>query len=68
LEYALEVDDIEQFGREIRGRGITPVDLLGNPIEASYIVAASGNRYFYLPKAKTRGTSIEIIQVMTPPK
>jgi catechol 2,3-dioxygenase-like lactoylglutathione lyase family enzyme len=65
FEMAFQVDDIEAFHDEIAQRGVHPVNLLGQPIEAKYIVAASGNRYFYLPKDKMRGTNVEILQVVT---
>ena len=47
-------------------RGIQPVNLIGEPIESKFLVASSGNRYFYLPKDRTRGTSVEIIHVTLP--
>jgi catechol 2,3-dioxygenase-like lactoylglutathione lyase family enzyme len=64
FEMAFEVEDIEAFHDEIAGQGVKPVNLVGEPLETRYIVASSGNRYFYLPKDKMRGTNIEIIQVM----
>jgi hypothetical protein len=42
-------------------------DLVGNPIEADYLVAASGNRYVYLAKNDNLGTSIELIEVRSKP-
>jgi catechol 2,3-dioxygenase-like lactoylglutathione lyase family enzyme len=65
IEMAFEVDDIESFAREKRAAGATLTDLLGNPIEADYLVAASGNRYVYLAKDDNLGTSIELIEVRT---
>jgi catechol 2,3-dioxygenase-like lactoylglutathione lyase family enzyme len=62
FEMAFQVDDIEQFHDEMTERGITPVTLLGAPLTEKYLVANSGNRYFYLPKEKNRGTTIEVIQ------
>lgn len=65
FELAFEVEDIEEFFDQLRSKGMTPVDLLGRPIESKYLVASSGTRYFYLPKSQTRGTVIEICQIMT---
>jgi catechol 2,3-dioxygenase-like lactoylglutathione lyase family enzyme len=67
LEVAFQVDDIEQFYDEMSHRGISPVSMVGAPIDTRYLAASSGNRYFYLPQEKTRGTSVEIIQVMSQP-
>jgi len=64
IEMAFEVDDIEAFSREMNEQGMPPLNLLGQPIDTPYLVAASGNRYLYLPKDRNFGTSIEIIQVM----
>lgn len=64
IEMAFEVDDIEAFSREAAAQGLEPRNLLGLPIDTPYLVAASGNRYLYLPKERNFGTSIEIIQVM----
>jgi hypothetical protein len=68
LEMAFEVEEIESVHDDLSRRGIAPVDLLGRPIDSKFLVASSGNRYFYLPREKMRGTSIEIIQVIPPPE
>lgn len=64
LEIALEVKDIEQFHHELQLKGVDPVNIVGEAIEEKYLVASSGNRYFYLPKHATSGTSIEVYQVI----
>jgi hypothetical protein len=64
IEMALEVSDIEEMYDKMKARNIEPVSIVGEPIPAKFLVASSGNRYFYLPKDKMRGTSIEIYQVM----
>ena len=63
IEMALEVDDIEKAHDRMHRREIPPVSILGEPLREKFVTAASGNKYFYLPKAKTRGTSIEFIEV-----
>jgi catechol 2,3-dioxygenase-like lactoylglutathione lyase family enzyme len=63
VEMALEVDDIEAAHDRMREQQMFPVSILGDPLQEKFVRAASGNKYFYLPKAKTRGTSIEFIEV-----
>ena len=67
IELAFEVDDIESFSQQKRAEGATLTDLAGNPIEADYLVAASGNRYVYLAKDGNLGTSFELIEVRNKP-
>jgi len=64
LEVGFQVDDIEELYERMTAKGITPVDLAGQPISDKYIVSKFGNRYFFLPKDKTRGTKIEAVQVV----
>jgi hypothetical protein len=61
-EIALEVENIEEFYDQVAAKGLIPTDFLGRPISTKFLVASSGNKYFYLPVAQTRGTRIEIIQ------
>jgi catechol 2,3-dioxygenase-like lactoylglutathione lyase family enzyme len=63
-EIAFEVDDIETASASFRADGLVPCDIAGNPIDRAFLVASSGNRYFYLSPAQTGGTHIEIIQVV----
>lgn len=65
FEMALEVNDIEEFYDHVKGQGITPVSLTGEPIQSKFLTASSGNRYFYLPQQKPQGTNIEIYQVVS---
>ena len=63
-EIGFQVDDIEELHDRLVAKGIKPVDLEGRPISGKYIVSKYGNRYFLLPPDKTRGTQIEVVQVM----
>ncbi len=63
LEMALRVEDIEMACNQMKRLGISPVNILGQPLNTNFVTAASGNKYFYLPKEKAQGTSIEIIQI-----
>ena len=64
FEIALEVSDIEEMYHRMKAQNIEPVDFVGEPLRTKFLVASSGNRYFYLPRDKMRGTLIEIYQVM----
>jgi len=64
LEMALEVEDIEKFYEQMKALNIEPVNIMGEPISTKFLTASSGNRYFYLPQNKTRGTKVEIYQVV----
>lgn len=64
FEVGFQVDDIEDFYERMVAKGIFPVDIKGQPIESKFIVSKFGNRYFFLPKDKTRGTRVEVVQVM----
>lgn len=64
FEMALEVSDIEEMYDRMKARNIEPVNIVGEPLQTKFHVASSGNRYFYLPRNKMRGTRIEIYQVM----
>jgi hypothetical protein len=64
-EIGFQVDDIEELYDRLVAKGIHPVDLQGRAITGKYIQSTFGNRYFLLPRDKTRGTQIEVVQVMT---
>ena len=63
-EVGFQVDDIEELYDRLLAKGITPVDLAGRPLDGKYLVSQFGNRYFFLPRDKTRGTKIEVVQVI----
>ena len=64
LEVGFQVDNIEEFYDRMVVKGITPLDIAGRPLDGKYIVSKFGNRYFYLPRDKTRGTKIEVVQII----
>lgn len=64
LELAFQVDNIEEFYDEMISKGITPVDIAGQPFSGKCIVSSFGNKYFFLPRTQTRGTRIEVVQVV----
>jgi NAD(P)-dependent dehydrogenase (short-subunit alcohol dehydrogenase family) len=65
FEVAFEVDDIAAASMAYRADGAKPLDLAGDPIEADYLTASSGARYFYLPPAASDGTRTEIYEPAT---
>ena len=67
FEVGFEVDDIEALHDCLAEKDIKPRDLAGNPISGKYIESRYGNRYFILPKDKTRGTRTEVVQVRIGP-
>jgi hypothetical protein len=64
FEVGFQVDDIEGFNAALRERDATPVDMMGRPIAANFIPSKFGNRYSFVPTSITRGTRVEIVQVM----
>jgi hypothetical protein len=64
FEVGFQVDDIEDFNRSLRARDSGPVDMTGQPIDANFIPSKFGNRYSFVPASLTRGTRVEIVQVM----
>jgi len=64
-ELCFEVENIEQFYDMMREKGITLVDMEGKPLTPDRkwcVVPGDGNRYAYMPKDKTHGTCIEIVE------
>ena len=64
FEVGFQVDNIEAFHDQMDTREIRPQDLAGDSIEDKYIESKFGNRYFFLPKDKTKGTRLEFVQVI----
>jgi catechol 2,3-dioxygenase-like lactoylglutathione lyase family enzyme len=62
FEIAFEVDDLPALTQALRGQGVEPEDFAGQPLDGPFAVAASGNRFAYLPSAATRGTRTELIE------
>ena len=64
FEVGFQVDDIADLHGQMDAREIRPQDLAGDSIEDKFIESKFGNRYFFLPKDKTRGTRLEFVQVI----
>lgn len=64
FEVGFQVDDIEAFNDQLDARNIRPQGLAEESIKDKYIESKFGNRYFFLPKDKTRGTRLEFVQVI----
>ncbi len=65
VELCFEVDDIKEFYDRMKTKGITLVDSEGNPLpeEKPYaMVPGDDNKYAYLPRDRSFGTIIEIIE------
>jgi catechol 2,3-dioxygenase-like lactoylglutathione lyase family enzyme len=62
FEVAFEVRAADRAAEEVRGRGLTPVDLSGQPLAEGYATAGSGSRYLYLPRHMTAGVRVELIE------
>ena len=64
FEVGFQVDDLADLHGQMDAREIRPQDLAGDSIEDKFIESKFGNRYFFLPKDKTRGTRLEFVQVI----
>jgi len=64
FEVGFQVDDIADLHDQMDAREIRPQDLAGDSIDDKIIESKFGNRYFFLPKDKTRGTRLEFVQVI----
>jgi catechol 2,3-dioxygenase-like lactoylglutathione lyase family enzyme len=64
FEVGFEVENIEDFNRALRARNAGPLDLAERPIAENFIPSRYGNRYSFVPKSMTRGTRVEVVQVM----
>jgi catechol 2,3-dioxygenase-like lactoylglutathione lyase family enzyme len=62
-EIAFEVADIAAAAAAMRASGERPTDVAGLEFDGPYLVASSGNRYFYLQPSERRGTRLELIEV-----
>ena len=61
-EISFQVEDIVKFYDEMKTRGVSPVDMLGNPLKDKYVLSSSGNKYLYLPRKDALGTLIEVLE------
>jgi catechol 2,3-dioxygenase-like lactoylglutathione lyase family enzyme len=65
FEICVEVDNMEEFYDEMKKKGITLCDPMGNPLppEKKWCsIPGDDNKYAYLPTDKTFGTTIEILE------
>ena len=68
FELCFEVENIEKFYDEMKGRGITLCDPMGRPLTENKkwcSIPGDDNKYAYLPQDKTFGTTIEILERST---
>jgi len=65
-EVAFQVSDANQAWQDLRGRGISPVDIAGRPLRDGCAVAASGSRYLYLRPEDVGGLRVELIEPPAP--
>jgi methylmalonyl-CoA/ethylmalonyl-CoA epimerase len=62
-ELCFEVDDIEAFYDKMKKRGIILTDRFDQPlIEKKYVEVPTGSRFAYMPRDKTYGTWVEILE------
>lgn len=64
FEVGFQVDDLADLHDQMDAREIRPQGLAGDSIGGKFIESKFGNRYFFLPKDKTRGTRLEFVQVI----
>jgi len=65
FELCVEVESMEEFYDELKGKGITLCDPMGKslPPEKKYCsIPGDDNKYAYLPVDRTFGTTIEILE------
>ena len=65
FEICVEVDSMEEFYDQMKKKGITLCDPMGEPLPQSQkwcSIPGDDNKYAYLPTDKTYGTTIEILE------
>jgi catechol 2,3-dioxygenase-like lactoylglutathione lyase family enzyme len=65
FELCVEVENMDKFYDEMKKRGITLVDSMGNPLppEKKWCsIQGDDNKYAYMPVDKTFGTTIELLE------
>lgn len=63
IEISFEVEDMDEFYDEMKKRDITLIGRDGNPLkDKKYETADSGLKFAWLPRDKTGGTWIEVIE------
>jgi hypothetical protein len=66
FEIGFVCEDADGFGDYLRARGVAPSDLVEAAIDTNYMISKYGNRYFIVPRPKSRGTRLEFIQFEKP--
>jgi len=62
FEIGFRCDDIEAFNGHLAARETSPGDLREEPLDEPYLTSAFGNRYFIVPRDRSRGTRLEFVQ------
>ena len=66
FEVGFVCEDADAFVENLRARVVAPSDLAEAAIDTNYIISKYGNRYFIVPRQKSRGTRLEFIQFEMP--
>lgn len=62
FEIGFHCEDVETFGDHLGKREIPPSDLLEEPLQEPYLTSKFGNRYYIVPRKRSRGTRLEFVQ------
>ena len=62
FEIGFKCSDAEVFSDHLKNRNMTPADLSETPIESKCMVSKFGNRFFIVPRDKSRGTRLEFVE------
>ena len=62
FEIGFACEDAEAFGQHLQKREIKPSNLAEEPLQEKYLQSKYGNRFFIVPREKSRGTRLEFVQ------
>jgi len=62
FEIGFNCADAENFALHLGERNITPTDLNEDAMDQTYMVSKYGNRFYIVPRDKSRGTRLEFVQ------
>lgn len=62
FEIGFRCEDIEGFHSHLQQRDIPASDLREMPLEEPHLVSKFGNKYFVVPREKSRGTRLECVE------
>jgi catechol 2,3-dioxygenase-like lactoylglutathione lyase family enzyme len=62
FEIGFACEDAEAFGEHLQERAVKPADLTEQALEEKYLQSKYGNRFFIVPRKKSRGTRLEFVQ------